>query len=575
MHNAPCARPVRRVCGGSPLIAIGLLLGGCAAGEVDAPAQRGDDRAPGDAASGDPGLVLLPIGAPCTDSSQCASTSCACADAQCSARLCDEGWCEPCFFAAPGGVGDCGQNFLDEGVIDPRWECGGMGCDGAGGCRGQTGRPCLDPWECQTGVCKHGFCCEADCPGTCLRCDVPGVEGQCTSDDGACAGDCAVCGGGGICAGDALRCTGECHLGCAPVGDEHNCVGAGFACGTGCNYCAVGGDCACAGPADWVILFTHRGTPTPNAAIAPLCGEVLAAITPWYDRESTAWSQTARPYAEVRCVLEQVELPASVLTPDGPLADWSAVENPVDPWPVIAWLEGNVPVVQTARWVTVVHYLPYLASVEHSFYTMSERYDFTFISAAGDGSLIPTPSVDTFATSWPHESVHKLGASDKYGLTAERACTVDPATGLEHDGYDIMCHRVARPQGGYAFPPLDQLRVSRPTALEIGWELYPPATDPILLIHPDGGEIWRRGTQADIRYSTTNLPPGSLVFEILSGGVPLAAETRTQYTPPPTVTGARLPVSVGAAWQPGADYRVRICDGAAFCATSRETFTVE
>jgi hypothetical protein len=83
------------------------------------------------------------------------------------------------------------------------------------------------------------------------------------------------------------------------------------------------------------------------------------------------------------------------------------------------------------------------------------------------------------------------------------------------------------------------------------------------------------GTQALIVYSTSNLPPGSLVFDILDNGVVLPAETRTQYTPPPTVTGATVSVWVGDGWQPGNDYTVRICDGASTCVSSPSPFTVE
>ena len=70
--------------------------------------------------------------------------------------------------------------------------------------------------------------------------------------------------------------------------------------------------------------------------------------------------------------------------------------------------------------------------------------------------------------------MHKLGVSDKYYDGPEQACKIDPATGQQYNGYDIMCHRITDPAGGYGYitPSLSELIISEPTAKELGWLPY-------------------------------------------------------------------------------------------------------
>jgi hypothetical protein len=77
--------------------------------------------------------------------------------------------------------------------------------------------------------------------------------------------------------------------------------------------------------------------------------------------------------------------------------------------------------------------------------------------------------IDWQGESFIHELMHKLGARDKYYDGPEHACKIDPETGEEYNGYDIMCHRVPDPSGGYSTPALSDLIISEPTAREIGW----------------------------------------------------------------------------------------------------------
>lgn len=74
------------------------------------------------------------------------------------------------------------------------------------------------------------------------------------------------------------------------------------------------------------------------------------------------------------------------------------------------------------------------------------------------------PPVD--GVSLAHEFMHKLGAKDKYSTDPNVACLIDPATGQEYDGYDIMCHRVGS-GGSFENPPLSELIISNPTMEEI------------------------------------------------------------------------------------------------------------
>jgi hypothetical protein len=46
-----------------------------------------------------------------------------------------------------------------------------------------TGLACAANYECQSGFCVDGFCCQNACTGTCVTCARPGSEGRCTMEE--------------------------------------------------------------------------------------------------------------------------------------------------------------------------------------------------------------------------------------------------------------------------------------------------------------------------------------------------------------------------------------------------------
>ena len=166
-------------------------------------------------------------GAPCSDGSMCASAICV--DGVCCDTLCD-GLCERCDGVAAVPAGTCG---LIPSGLDPQTECPEVGqcdtvCDGAGGCsvlQCPDGEPCTEDLSCVSGQCVDGFCCDSACSGTCVACNLVGVEGSCVPipsgtdpqedcpDSGGCVSTCApfsacseFCGNLGAPCSDLLEC---------------------------------------------------------------------------------------------------------------------------------------------------------------------------------------------------------------------------------------------------------------------------------------------------------------------------------------------------------------------------------
>ncbi len=83
--------------------------------------------------------------------------------------------------------------------------CTGNYCSGAE-CVGKKpeGETCIQGYECLSGFCIDGYCCNEECGGDCRSCAVAGKEGTCTSyaantDPQAECGLCRVCNGAGSC----------------------------------------------------------------------------------------------------------------------------------------------------------------------------------------------------------------------------------------------------------------------------------------------------------------------------------------------------------------------------------------
>lgn len=176
--------------------------------------------------------TALGIGSACTASHACVSGFCA--DGRCCDRPC-QGACETC--AAAGSEGRCVPRL--EGTLEPA--CAPFACDGVGsacptGCEtvhqcvsghycdtdaGQclseraNGQQCATATECVSGFCADQVCCDGACSGSCDRCDLAGLLGQCSTVD---AGDpgvpsCAPY----VCNGAVPDCPITCGSGC-PTG---------------------------------------------------------------------------------------------------------------------------------------------------------------------------------------------------------------------------------------------------------------------------------------------------------------------------------------------------------------------
>jgi len=96
---------------------------------------------------------------------------------------------------------------------------------------GIPGSPCTAAWECDSGFCASGVCCESACTGTCMTCDLPGSPGLCrVAPDGTGCPDSDACNGTEVCL------LGECVAGQPPDCDDGDpCTADGCDPATGCH----------------------------------------------------------------------------------------------------------------------------------------------------------------------------------------------------------------------------------------------------------------------------------------------------------------------------------------------------
>lgn len=59
--------------------------------------------------------------------------------------------------------------------------CGTGGVCGAGVCKTPNGTMCMTGATCVSGICTEGYCCDSGCTGKCKACNLPGLEGTCST----------------------------------------------------------------------------------------------------------------------------------------------------------------------------------------------------------------------------------------------------------------------------------------------------------------------------------------------------------------------------------------------------------
>ena len=147
-------------------------------------------------------------------------------------------------------------------AADPNGRCAGT-CDASGACKSKQGQTCNTvPAGCVSGTtCSpDGYCCNTACTGSCVACDIAGMQGICTSiakgamphgNRSACASDGSSCGGSCDGAGACSYPTGACG--------SATCSGAGPYTFTPAASCNGAGKCV-AGAATSCGAFACNGS---------------------------------------------------------------------------------------------------------------------------------------------------------------------------------------------------------------------------------------------------------------------------------------------------------------------------
>lgn len=216
----------------------------------------------------------------------------------------------------------------------------------------------------------------------------------------------------------------------------------------------------------WLLVATHRGTPLPLEAMNFICGDAVISTKEWIIREANKYG-AGKPFSNIKCIPNQIFLPEELWQGDTVMVEGQEIIVPLNASGTIQLLEATSQAVKKAKYVTVIHYVPY--DIQFANFVYDTKYDFGFIKTPAPSiPFYPPLDVNNYSEEFIHELMHKLGATDKYFSSPQQACLIDPATGEEYSGYDIMCHRI--PQwDGFITPPLTELIVTDPTAKEIKW----------------------------------------------------------------------------------------------------------
>lgn len=221
----------------------------------------------------------------------------------------------------------------------------------------------------------------------------------------------------------------------------------------------------------WLLVFTHKGTPMTQAAYEFICNTARPAVVSWLDREAAKY-QKSRPFTESACLPQQVQLSSQSLQGQQMTAEGQTFTDPLDEYATINALEATIPALARAKYVTVFYYDN--SDYQFADHVFNTKYDFSFIKTPNEWiPFYPKLTIDNYGEELIHELMHKLGATDKYDTNPQQACRINPETGQEYSGYDIMCHRVKSPTGMFEKPALSDLVVTNPTALEMNWITAP------------------------------------------------------------------------------------------------------
>lgn len=221
---------------------------------------------------------------------------------------------------------------------------------------------------------------------------------------------------------------------------------------------------------EWTIVFTYSKGLLPEDQKNKICQTIIPTVAAWIDRELSKQNIPLQ-FESSKCYGDQFLIPSNLLENGRQISgEGNLFREPINDVGLISYLEGRIPVLTYSKFVTIFAYIT-PTNLKIANYEFLSKYDFNFITSyeLPSGETDFAPVVD--GISLAHEFMHKLGASDKYFTGAENACKIDPLTGKEYDGYDIMCHRVGSAENGYFEPSLSDLIISDVTAREIKWNL--------------------------------------------------------------------------------------------------------
>lgn len=281
-------------------------------------------------------------------------------------------------------------------------------------------------------------------------------------------------------------------------------------------------------PDGWVVVFTDRGIPIPQGVRSFLCDTALPSAVEWIDHQA-ALRNKASPISGATCLDGNITLSGDMLNGGTILAEGSTFNLPIEAKTVVNLLERDDRI-KAAQFVTIIHYMDnQLQTVNFDY---DSKYDFGFIQKSLLGTYYPELTVDNYSRQLSHEFMHKLGATDKYdGPTA--ACLINPRSGAQYDGYDIMCHRIPDGTGGYLTPHFSKLEVSDSTASEIEWFSYAASNIPSINLYATAPATM--GQKTDITWLIENVSSctgdttdSSWFVSIPSGSVSLVQNTRNQ-----------------------------------------------